>query len=296
MGKLDPTLLRTFVEVARQGDETAAAAHMSLSGRDVSRRIKALELHLGYPLFDRRGDALCLTPKAQLLFEHLNEAFAAAERTGAKTAKTVERQRLIVSTLGPFAKGWLGPRLEAFARRHPELALRVDIDSRLIDFDQERVDLAIRHGLGDYPGLKSVRLFARDMVVVASPDLLSRGPALQDPADCVAYHLLRVEERPYWKLWFEALGLQGRGFRKVAAEGPSFARDRDMLDAAKNGKGLALVDKEVAAADLEAGHLVIALEAALPEDFAYYLVGRPETFKTKPAGAFREWIVKEARG
>ncbi len=47
MGKLDPTLLRTFVEVARQGGESAAAAHMSLSSADVNRRLKALELHLG---------------------------------------------------------------------------------------------------------------------------------------------------------------------------------------------------------------------------------------------------------
>ena len=80
MGRLDPTLLRTFVEVARQGGEAAAAKHMSLSDSDINRRLKALELHLGYPLFERRGADLTMTPKARLLFDHLDAGFAAADK------------------------------------------------------------------------------------------------------------------------------------------------------------------------------------------------------------------------
>ncbi len=291
MLKLDSTLLRTFVEVARRGSEKAAAKSLGLSQPDVTGRIKAMELRLGHPLFERRDAKLILSPQGQVFFEHLDAGFAAAEKAKGSTAN----QRLIVSTLGPFAKGWLAPRLPSLAKKQPKLSLSIEADPRPVDFDRDRADLAVRLGFGDYPGLRCFRLFAPEMAVVASPDLLSRGPALNEPADCAAYHLLRLEGRPYWQLWFHSLGLDRRSFGELAAKGPTFALDRDLMAAAVESRGLAMVETSVAEAELRAGRLALALEPAWPEDFAYYLVGKPETFKTKPAAAFRDWILKEAR-
>ncbi len=295
MGKLDPTLLRTFVEVARQGGESAAAAHMSLSSADVNRRLKALELHLGYPLFERRGSDLTMTPKAQLLFDHLDAGFTAADKAELRQREAAAQQRLIVSALRTFARGWLTPRLADFARAHPEVALRVDADFRLIDFDSERVDLAIRHGFGDYPGLESIRLFAPEMLVVGSPDLLSVGPSIDEPADSIAYHLLQAEGCPYWTLWLRSHGITNAETLRLAASGPSYPRNRDLLEAAAKGLGLALVEASLARPEIEAGRLATAAKTIWPESFAYYLVGKPATFKTPAAAAFRDWIVTEAR-
>ncbi len=295
MGKLDPTLLRTFVEVVRKGNEAGAAELMSLSAADVTRRIKALELHLGYPLFERRGADLTMTPKAQLLFDHLDAGFAAADKAELRQRAAVGQQRLIVSALRTFARGWLTPRLADFARAHPEVALRVDADFRLIDFDSERVDLAIRHGFGDYPGLRSVRLFAPEMLVVGSPDLLSVGPSIDEPADSIAYHLLQAEGCPYWTLWLRSHGITNPETLRLAASGPSFPRNRDLLEAATKGLGLALVEASLARPEIEAGRLATAAKTVWPKNFAYYLVGKPATFKTPAAAAFRDWIVEELR-
>ena len=295
MGKLDPTLLRTFVEVARQGDETAAAERMSLSNADINRRVKALELHLGYPLFERRGGDLTMTPKARLLFDHLDAGFAAADRAELRQREAAGRQRLIVSALGTFAKGWLTPRLAGFTRAHPEVALRVDADFRLIDFDSERVDLAIRHGFGSYPGLESIRLFAPEMLVVGSPELLSVGPSIDEPADSIAYHLLQAEGCPYWRMWLRANGITNPETLRLASSGPNFARNPDLLEATAKGSGLALVEADLARPEIEAGRLATAAKTQWPDSFAYYLVGKPTAFKTRVAAAFRDWIVKEAR-
>ncbi|MDJ0946339.1 MAG: LysR substrate-binding domain-containing protein [Kiloniellales bacterium] len=295
MGKLDPTLLRTFVEVARRGGEAAAAEGMSLSASDVNRRLKALELHLGYPLFERRGADLTMTPKARLLFDHLDAGFTAADKAELRQREAAGQQRLIVSALRTFAKGWLTPRLAAFAQAHPEVALRVDADFRLIDFDSERVDLAIRHGFGDYPGLESVRLFAPEMLIVGSPDLLSVGPSIDEPADSIAYHLLQAEGCPYWPMWLRANGISNPETLRLAGSGPSFARNRDLLAAAAKGSGLALVEADLARPEIEAGRLATAAKTLWPKAFAYYLVGKPATFKVRAAAAFRDWIVKEAR-
>ena len=293
MTKPDPILLRTFVEVARRGGQRQAARSLGLSEHDVSGRIRALEAHLGYPLFDGRGDQPLLTPQAQLLFDLLDKAFEAAEKAAASPG-AAGRKRLVVSTLGSFAKGWLTPRLSGFSKKHPEVAMRVDTDAHLIDFSRERVDVAIRHGLGVYPGLETTRLFAVPLVVVAAPALLATGPKLKEPADCVTYPLLRIRHRPYWHLWFKALGLGGRSVVSMTENGPQFDTDQELLGAVLAGMGLALVDPEMVRDHLETGTLVQALDIPWPDRFAYYLVGPPESMKAKQVGAFRTWLLKEA--
>ena len=173
--------------------------------------------------------------------------------------------------------------------------MRVDAEFRLIDFDGERVDLAIRHGFGDYPGLESVRLFAPEMLVVGSPDLLSVGPSIDEPADAIAYHLLQAEGCPYWKMWLRASGITNPETLRLAASGPSYPRNRDLLEATAKGLGLALVEASLARPEIEAGRLAAAAKTLWPEAFAYYLVGKPATFKASAAAAFRDWIVSEAR-
>jgi LysR family glycine cleavage system transcriptional activator len=52
-----------------------------------------------------------------------------------------------------FAAAWLVPRLGRFTARHPEIEVRVEASSALADLRRDRIDIAIRHGLGEYPGL-----------------------------------------------------------------------------------------------------------------------------------------------
>ncbi|WP_395675628.1 LysR substrate-binding domain-containing protein [Inquilinus sp.] len=61
-------------------------------------------------------------------------------------------QSLVVSTEPSFAASWLVPRLGRFTALHPDVEIRVGASSKLVDWRRERVDVAIRHGLGDYPG------------------------------------------------------------------------------------------------------------------------------------------------
>ncbi|MGV8352677.1 LysR substrate-binding domain-containing protein, partial [Pseudomonas aeruginosa] len=63
------------------------------------------------------------------------------------------RQALTVSTEPSFAATWLVPGLGQFSASHPQVDVRVEATALRADLRRERIDVAIRHGLGDYPGL-----------------------------------------------------------------------------------------------------------------------------------------------
>ncbi|WP_239508045.1 LysR substrate-binding domain-containing protein, partial [Enterobacter asburiae] len=86
-----------------------------------------------------------------------------------------------------FAASWLVPRLSSFSRRHSEIDVSLEIESRVVDLSREPVDLAIRHGNGDYPGLVVAWLMAPALIVVASPALLKSRAPIRAAADCLGF-------------------------------------------------------------------------------------------------------------
>ena len=174
---------------------------------------------------------------------------------------------------------------------HVDVEIELESETRLVDFNSEPVDLGIRHGLGRYPGLESTWLMAPALIVVASPALIAQGPSVRTAEDCLAYPLLQEPQRSDWRLWFQAQGIE----TDTAAAGPAFADDDLLIGAAVAGQGLALVRELYAADEIDAGRLVQPLDTRWPARFAYYLVGRPSSFRSRAVRAFRDWLVDTAR-
>ena len=230
------SLLHTFVMVARSGRMRDAAALLALTPGAISQRIRELEAAAGQRLFARTPAGVELTAAGRALFDSLDEPFhrieAAVGALGAPSPR-----RVVVSTMTSFAASWLVPRLSDFARSHPGIDVVLESESRVVDLRREPVDLAIRHGLGEYPGLEAAWLMAPELIVVASSRCLAARPPIATPADCLAFPLLHGAERADWRLWFEAQGVATPGPLK----GPSFSDDHLMIRAAAAGQGLALV-------------------------------------------------------
>ena len=91
---------------------------------------------------------------------------------------------LTVSTSPDFAAKWLVNRLGRFAEAHPGIDLRVSATMHHVDFAREEVDLAVRHGDGNWPGLDAVRLCPEQLFAVCSPKLLAGRNRLQSRRTC----------------------------------------------------------------------------------------------------------------
>src|ERR1700751_3654060 len=198
-------LMQTFVAVARAGKMKQAAHELALTPGAVSQRIRQLEEAAGRRLFSRTASGVELSAAGEAMFAAVAEPFRAIEAVDRELGGS-SSSRVTISTTPSFAATWLVPRLAMFAQRYPDIEIAVETGTRPVDLKREPSDLAIRHGLGKYPGFEVTWLVAPELIVVASPDLLKNRAPLREPAECLAFPLLHDLNRQDWPPWFEAHG------------------------------------------------------------------------------------------
>jgi LysR family glycine cleavage system transcriptional activator len=289
--------LRAFEAAARTLSFKRAAEELRVTPAAVSQQIKSLEDHAGIPLFRRLPRALALTeagaraaPEVTAGFEILERAYATM-RTGGLAGP------LTVSLPPSLASKWLVPRLGRFQASHPDIDVRIDAASRLVRFDQEEIDLAIRFGLGRYPGLRSERLFRSRTVPVCAPDLVTGPDGIRSIDDLARVPLLHMQEtgaaamEDTWALWLKAACARDVD----PTRGPRFNTHGLLVDAAVAGQGVALVEFVFAEEEIKSGKLVQPF-AALPmfmERFGYHIVYPPHALEDARVAAFRDWVLRE---
>jgi len=283
--------LRAFEAAARHLSFTRAAEELHVTQTAISHQIKALEERLGVRLFRRLPRGLVLTDEAQLFLPPIRAAF---DQIAAATERLTKDQGggvLTVSALPSFAAKWLVPRIGRFRAACPDIEMRVSASSQLVDFARDDVDVAIRVGRGEYPGLRTERLFGDTLFPVCSPTLLDGPSPLAAPEDLRHRTLLSGDEYPGWAKWLEHAGVSGI----EVPRGPLFDDSSMVLQAAIEGHGVALARGVLAADDLAAGRLVKPFELSLPFHLAYFLVCPEATAAQPKIRAFREWLLEEAR-
>jgi LysR family glycine cleavage system transcriptional activator len=195
--------------------------------------------------------------------------------------------------LPSFAARWLVARLGRFRRAHPEVDLRIDPNSGLADFAHGDVDVGIRYGKGNYPGLRADRLMAEDIFPVCSPSLLEGDHPLRKPEDLAHHTLLHDDGHGDWRTWLLANEVDNVD----PTRGTVFTDSSVLIEAAKRGQGVALARSVLASDELEAGTLVRPFgDQSVPAEYAYYIVCPQDTADLPKIKAFREWLLKEAGG
>ena len=281
--------LKAFEAAARSESFTRAAAELSVTHGAVSHQVKALEATLGIKLFRRERHRLVMTEPGR---EYLAVVRDALDRIALGTERLVQRQSsgvLTVSTSPDFAAKWLVHRLGRFAESHPEIELRVSATAHHVDFAREDVDLAVRHGDGDWAGLDVVRLCSEQLFPVCSPGLLAGRNRVSKASDLLDFPLLRLENWDTWTRWFAAAGVID-----PVAHGPILNRASMLIDAAVDGQGVALARTALAAADLIKGRLMRPIDVSLRMSNTYWIVCPTVTSAMPKIVAFRNWLLAEA--
>ena len=292
MGKVLPLLaLRAFTETGRTGSIKSAAEVMGVTSGAVSQQIRLLEERTGVNLFRRTRYGVELTEEGANVYPALLRAFAQIEASLTTLEASSQRQTLTVSTLPSFAASWLVPRLGRFMAQNPEIEVRVEASSGLTNLHGGRVDIALRHGLGNYPDYEVQPLMAPALVPVISAALLASGPVIEQPSDCLAYPLLQDSDRADWRLWLTACGVKAT---PEAERGTAFDEDFLLLKAAEAGQGIALIRDIYAKPEIAAGRLTLAIDRPWPTQFAYYILTLPENAQKPALKLFIEWLHQEA--
>ncbi len=292
--------VRAFEAASRHATFHEAGDELGVSAGAVAQQVKILEGWFGLALFRRlpsRGVAL--TPAGQRFAAAAGEILDQLAEATARLQRLGRDHVLTVSTTHSFASLWLIPRIGSFRAQHPDLDVRVVANNRLVDFARDDADLAIRHGRGRYPGLRS-DLLMRDVVFpVCSPHLRDGAPPLRAPDD-LARHTLLHDDDPIdieavgWPQWLAAAGVPGID----ASRGPRFTHTFMVLQCATAGGGVGLATR-VLGGDLVAGigqgatGLVRPFPDEVASPYSFFLVTPTETDAPKVA-CFRAWITAQA--
>ena len=282
--------LRSFEAAARHQSFTRAADELCVTQGAVSHQVKALEGQLGVKLFNRERNGLVITSAGRDYLAVVRDAF---DRIALGTEQLTERQRsgpLAVSTSPDFAAKWLVHRLGRFAAAHSEIELNVSATMHHVDFASEEVDLAIRHGAGNWPGLDAVNLCSEELFPVCNPALFRCQGGIRRPEDVLRFQLLHLNDRRDWSKWFEVAGTSAA----VPLPGPIFNHASMLIDAAIEGQGVALARTTLAATDLLNERLARPFSVALPLSKTFWIICPKATRNLPKLAVFREWLLAEA--
>ncbi len=292
MNRLPPlNALRSFEVAARHLSFTKAAEELFVTQAAISHQIKALEQDLGVPLFRRLSRALTLTDEGQALLPYVRNAFDQLTTGVRELEEICCSGALTISTTPSFAGHWLVGKLGRLRLAHPEIEIQLSANERLVDFVREGINCAIRHGDGNWPGLRADRLFQARIVPVCSPNLLDGPKPLRVPADLVNHTILHaLDGYDEWRVWLRAAGVDEIDLD----HGLRFDTGGLALKAAANGVGVAIGRIPLLNEDLASGHLVEPFDLILDEQYAYYFVAPESTADQPKITAFRDWLLAEA--
>src|SRR5688572_2339672 len=283
--------LRAFDVAARNLNLSAAAEELNVTHAAVSRQVKQLEERLGVKLFERLPRGLRLTAQGALLAEGTRAAFDRLAAALEDVSTPTVRRKLTISTFSSFNARWVMPRLRSFSLAFPDVDLQVITTAQLVDFAREDVDMGIRFGGGNYPGLHVMPLFHLKEIAVASPALLKNGPPLKVITDLRHHTLLHDDSHRSWIRWLDAVGVKGINARRGIICG-----DRNsMLQAALAGQGVAIASEVFAAQELAAGRLVRVFADEVPSEFAIFAVCLPRRLNDPVVAGVIQWLEKEAK-
>lgn len=282
--------LQAFRHAARELSFKAAAEALNISQAAVSSHIRGLEEFLGFKLFVRLTREVKLTPEGRTLSGFVETGFQELERGIAMFAPNSDPTNLKVSTLPSFASRWLVPRIGGFQEKHPHLKLSILPSFRLVDFQGDGVDLAIRFGKGDYPGLES-RFFLEESLLPVCHETLIGGRTLSQ-SDMPGLPWLiddSIDMRNAWVEFQKKLGVEipESSIKLRVSEASA------LVEAVLAGRGISLMRQSLVAELLKAGLLVCPIDVSVPAEYHYYLVAPEAKFRTEKVRAFVSWLSSE---
>ena len=287
--RLPLNALRVFEAVATRLNFSEAADALSVTPAAVSQHIKSLEEYLQVPLFTRRGRQVQLTAEGLELLPSVRRGLAELGTSLHQMRQHRSGGPLQVTVLASFLQAWLLPRIRAFRRACPDIAVRFETSRTPVDFAKSPVHVALRLGHGNYPGLHAEKLLDEWLVPVASAELLRRHGTIRRGEPLVRFPLLESSSEP-WSQWSGSSADD-----RIAASAATLDDSVGIIAAAEEGLGYALARWSLVVRALQKGQLKLAGSEVAPYEYGYWFVCPPAYLGLPKVAGFRDWIRDAAR-
>lgn len=290
LARLPLSAIRVFEAAARLKSFTRAADALGVTQAAVSWQVKALEKQLDQPLFNRLPREVTLTPAGERLSRAATEAMSLLRGAVSDLVET-EDGVLSITTVQSLGAQWLAPRLGGFQMAHPRIAVRLEASSRVVDLAREGVDMALRGGQGNWPGMTAHVLVPAIQTPLCTPEFLERIGGLKRPDDLLDVPRIGIARE--WEEWFQAAGVAVGAEERLT---PRLASDAQALEVASAlaSHGAALGSPIFFARELAEGRLVMPFDVVARYNGGYWLAYPSERARVRKIAAFRDWALAQA--
>ncbi|WP_037310291.1 LysR substrate-binding domain-containing protein [Ruegeria halocynthiae] len=279
----NPSWLRSFESAARHLNFTTTARELGLTQTAVSLHIRSLEAELGQKLFIRNARRLELTELGQSYSLTIRRALGDIALCTNSLFGPASRQTLTIRAAISTATYWIAAHLPDFTAQHPDIPVRLVSHIWNDSIAPNDVDVEIRLGYGDWPGVTSEKLTDERLVPVCRAS--DRVPALDVLQGGPLIHILGYEDN--WARYFQANG--------IAAPDHSPRHSVDTTVAALQlvmaGAGYATIVERFARNAIAQGAPITIAGPAIPFAQSHYLIGAPGAARpSAAAGLFCAWL------
>ncbi|RYX90054.1 MAG: LysR family transcriptional regulator [Comamonadaceae bacterium] len=168
--------ISTFLKAAELGSLRQAALAQAITPQAASQALVQLEAHLGVRLIHRTTRKLSLTEEGRRFLETAGPGFATLQRAlvGARREREELAGPLRIAAPRSTMLNVLWPVLEEYCRLNPLVEPDVQLDDRIGNWVEDRVDVGFRAGLAPEGGVVMRRLLPMQLVVCAAPSYIAR--------------------------------------------------------------------------------------------------------------------------
>lgn len=268
MDRLDE--LQVFLAILDTGSMAAAAHKLRRSPSAVTRILATLERRVGTRLFERSTRRLAATGEGQRLAAHARRLLAEYESAMCAHQDGPPQGLLRITAPMVFGRRYMSSLATRFLARHPDMQVDLVLSDRNMDLIDHGVDIALRIGALENSGLVARALGAVKRITVASPDYLRRRGEPATPEELAQHELIlgtAVRGLPEWRY--------GAAEREHVVRFAPRLQVNDVegvLNAAREGFGIARVLSYQAAPDLHSGALTRLLADYEPAPLPVHLV------------------------
>ena len=250
-------LYRVFLEVAKQGNISAAAQNLFISQSAVSQSVKQLEEQLQVRLFSRSTRGVSLTSEGKLLLEYVSHALGLLQSGEEKIAASRQllTGELIIGASDTVTKTYLLSRLEAFHKDYPDIRIRIlnGTTSMVLDYlHAGQVDIAFASEAPDETVYSVRHCVDTHTIFVAAPDYLEFDK-VYTMEEIAALPLILLERkassRVYVERYFQDHGVQIHPEIELGSHNL-------LISLARIGLGVACVTEEFSLSGLSRGVIV----------------------------------------
>ena len=166
---MDSSLLKVFVEVARENSITKAASKLKFAQSNVTSRIKQLEKSLGFALFHRVPKGVILSKEGEKLYPYAVEIVKKVELATFSMKNINNQEHLIIGSTESNATTRIIPFLQQLHSDFPNMSLELitnttrEITKELLDY---KVDIAFISGIPKSSDLMILNKIDEDIVIV----------------------------------------------------------------------------------------------------------------------------------